>query len=228
MTKMKKIACLCMSMFLMLGLTGCSSKKEEDKPKKDKTVEKTKKKKIVYTKGKVEGNHFESAWMNMQADFSDQYIMATEEEISQLQSQGSDMMGLEGMEESASQTVINEMMAVGLSGIPNCSVIVEKLALKNMTAKQYLEVAKQQLLNSMTDDFKVGMRSAITTVKIAEEDFSNLHASILTGGVSLYSDSYVRIKDGRAIVINVTYNETTKAQKDEILATFKPIKTTKD
>lgn len=222
-------------MSLVFGLTACGSKSEKPKePEKKVTddADKTKKEEPEkkeepkpYTKGKVEGNHFESEWLNMKADFSDQYVMATAEEIANIQSAGSEeLLNEEGQEIiDNAQNVTNEMMAVALGGNPNCTLIVEKLPMENMTEKQYLEITKQSLLNSITDELKIAMRGEMPTVTIAGEDYMCLMADMHMGEVKLKSNTYVRMKDGYAIVFNATFDENTEAQKDEMLATFQPI-----
>lgn len=232
--KMKRLYCLCLAMILVLGLVACGSKKEKvEEPKKKVTDEADKEKKEdkpqPYAKGKVEGNHFESEWLNMQADFSDQYVMASEEEMAQMQSAGSEVLLGEDGQEVVDQAqeegkMVNEMMVLAPTGNPNCTVAVEKLPLKNFTAKQYLEATKQNLLNSITDELKIAMRGAMPIVEIAGEEFMCLRADMNMQGTRMSSNTYVRIKDGYAIVINATYNNDTEAQKDELLAVFKPMK----
>lgn len=257
----KRLCCLCLAMFLVLGLAACSSKddntadkkqsttdnadkeKQEEKQKedqdenkedepKDETEEQQKEtgeEPEPYAQGTVDGNHFESAWLNMQADFSDEYIMATAEEIAQIQSAGSDMMlnedgqeAIDGAQEAG--TVTNEMMVMALSGIPNCTIAVEKLPMDNMTAKQYLMITKQNLVASITDELKIVIKGAMPTVVIAGEEFMSIEATMYMNGVELNSNTYVRVKDGYAIVINATFDESTAQQKDELLAVFQPMK----
>lgn len=234
MNKMlKRLCCLCLAMLLMFSFAACGSKNNKPaKAKKSTTdnADKTKKEKPKpYAKGTVEGNHFESEWLNMKADFSDQYVMATEEEIAQMQSEGSEIMmneeGQEIMDEAQEDgTVTNEMMVVAVSGTPNCTIVVEKLPLKNMTEKQYLQSTKEGLLSSMTEEVKIAVRGEMPTVVIAEEDYLCLQADISMGDIVMRSNTYVRIKDGYAVVINATFDADTETQKDEMLAAFQPIK----
>lgn len=235
---MRKLCCLCLAASLVLGLAACGSKKEKaPEPKKNTTddADKTKKKEEPeekpepYAKGTVAGNHFESAWLNMQADFSETYVMASEDEISQMQSTGSQLMMDEEGKENADAVqregiMTNEMMAVAVEGIPNCTLAVEKLALQNMTAKQYLQATRDALIQSITDDYKIAAKGAMPTVTIAGEEYMCLQATMHIEDLKLNSNTYVRIKDGYAVVLNVTFDESTEKQKEELLAAFKPMK----
>lgn len=227
----KKLLCICLTVILALGLFACGSEKSDDEKKvtTGQEEQKEEKKPEPYAKGTVEGNHFESAWLNMQADFSEEYVMATEEEIEQIQSAGSEeMLNEEGQEmmEDAEEAgnVTNEMMVMALTGNPNCTLVVEKLPLENFTEKQYLEITKEGLQASVTDEIQIEVKDDMPTVTIAGVEYMCLEAVMSANGVELNSNTYVHIKDGYAIVLNATFDASTEQQKDELLAAFKPIK----
>lgn len=231
---MKKLSCILLAMVLVVGLAACGSKKDSSSEQKeateevDKEAKKEEEKPKPYVKGSVEGNHFESEWLNMQADFSDEYVMATEEEIAEMQSAGSEVLmneeGQEAIEKTEEAgTVTNEMMVLALDGIPNCTVAVEKLALENITAKQYLTKTRDELIANMTEEFPIAFRGTLPAVMIAGEEFLCLRADMTVNGVLMSSDSYVRIKDSYAILINATYNKDTEDKKDELLSVFQPM-----
>lgn len=239
--QMKRLCCLCLALLLVFSLSACRSKKNsivgrkmsatDDADRKDEPEvepDKNKETEEPYTKGMISGNRFESEWLNIQADFPEQYIMATEDEIAQLQSKGADQMMTEEGQEMIDKSqemgnVTYEMMAVALSGNPNCTLAVERLPFKNFTAKQYLEITKQNLLKTITDDYKIVIKGIMPTVTIAEEEYTCLQAVMYMNGMEMNSNTYVRVKDGYAIVINATFNADTEQKKDELLATFKPL-----
>lgn len=232
---MKKLLCICLTLMLGLGLSACGSdnKSTASEPKTENVKEKAEKSEAVkeevkeepYVQGTVSGNHYESAWLNMKADFSDQFIMATQEEIEQAQSAGSEeMLTEDGKELVEEATVINEMMVVGIYGIPNCTIAVEKLPLANYTTAQYLEASKANIEASVTEDVGVTLDPEITKVEIAGQEYQCLKMVITTEGVELNSDIYLRVKDSYGVMINVTYNADSAAAKDEILAAFQPMK----
>lgn len=228
--KMKRLLSVGLALFLMAGLVGCSSGSDEPKDTKTSTEapseeEDTEEEAKPYERGTIDGNHFESAWLNIQADFSDQYVMLTEEEIAQAQSTGSELIlnedGQETLEET--DTTGYEMMVSGLNGVPNCTLGVEKLPLSNMTAAQYLEAAKQNFEQMSSADVEITALDEVPTVAIAGQDYQCLQLLVNTQGVQVNSNTYVRIQDGYAVLFNVTFTDDTAAQKDELLATFQVI-----
>lgn len=230
-----RLGCLFLAIILVFSLAACGAKKDSGEDKTEAKTEDTKKEEPKkeepepYVKGTVEGNHFESEWLNMKADFSEDYVMATEEEIAQMQSAGSEiLMGEEGQEKvdkaQEAGVMTNEMMVASVNGVPNSTVAVEKLTLANMTAEQYLDATEKQLLASMTEEVQISISAERPAVTIAGEDYLCLMASVTVSGVSMESYSYVRIKDGYAVVINTTFTTDTEQQKDELLAMFQPLK----
>lgn len=241
---MKKLCCIGLTFVFVLGLSACGAKEpavsekdpapvvetEEDKkeveqPEKEPEAEPEA---DAFVKGTIEGNHYENAWLNMQADFPDDYVMATAEEIAQMQQAGSDMLlnedGQETMEKGQENSEGGtEMTAVNVSGLPNCTLAVEKLPMKNFTAEQYLEASKKLLEAGVTDEIEMEVSEEMPTVTIAGEDYLCLQIKMTVQGITMNSNNYVRIKDGYAIALNVTYSPETEAGRDEILDIFQPV-----
>lgn len=238
---MKRVLCICLSAVLVMGAAACGSKKnsgddnraaveqEQQAEQKEEPEQPEEKEEAPepYVKGTVEGNHFESAWLNMQADFSEDYVMATEEEIAQMQAVGMEVMEVgeetqERLEEAQAAGIASyEMMVMALTGIPNCSVTVEKLALQNITEKQYLKAACDNLIASISDDLKIVVSGALLIVSIAGEDFMCMEATLNMSGVKMNSNTYVRAKDGYMIVITMSFTGETEEQKDALLDAFR-------
>lgn len=231
--KMKRLLGICLAIFLMTGLAGCSS--DSGEPKDSNTENEAVTENDVseaepeetkpYEKGTIDGNHFESAWLNVKADFSDQYVMLTEEEIAQAQTTGSEMMfdeqGQAALAESDSTGY--EMMVSGVNGIPNCTLGVERLPFSNMTVDQYIEAAKQSFEQVSSADTEISISEEIPIVAIAGQDYKCLQMTINVQGIQAHSNTYVRIQDEYAVLFNVTFTDDTAAQKDELLATFQAL-----
>lgn len=239
---MKRVLCICLSAVLVMGVSACGSKKNSDDADDNKAAveqeqqaeqkeepeqpEEKEEAPEPYVKGTIEGNHYESAWLNMQADFSEDYVMATEEGIAQLQDAGSGIVDEETQEaiDDAQEagTSTTEMMVVGLTGDPNCTVAVEKLGF-DFNEIQYLEVAKKTLTAGITEEIEIEIKEEMPTVTIAGEEYTCMEATMTMYGINMNTNIYARAKDDYMVIINVTFTDDTAEQKDDLLAAFQPL-----
>lgn len=231
---LKKLCCVGAAVLLVFGLSACSPKEDNAASQKgnitdnaENKKDETSKKNIKtgpYEKGTVEGNHFESVWLNMQADFSDEYTILSEEEVDKLQAQGSAING-SSQEEDAEEleAIKNEMMVMSLEGIPYCAMVIQKLPTENISDKEYLEIIGPSMAKSMSGQFEVEIKEETPTVIIAEEEYTCLQLVMYMDDIEMNSNVYVQMRDNYAITLNVVFDPSTEQQKDELLAAFQPM-----
>lgn len=216
----KQVVRVGLCMLLVLGIDGC--KTEEKNPEED--VIKVE----PYTKGKVEGNHYENSWLNLQADFSDEIYIVEEEQILQAQRVGSHALYENKKQEDLEKVnkngvVTYEVMAMYMTGSPNCSLVVEKLPFTTMTEKIYLEATKKNILAGTNAGVQIIISDTTSTIQLGDKTFTGIKCTISANGRTVESEVYVRIQNGHAIVFNVTYDENTKDLKDSLIEAFKPL-----
>lgn len=173
----------------------------------------------AYQKGTVTETSYSSDYANISFTAPEGYIMATAEELDEAVEFSSEVMYADvdkKILDYAKANVVYEMMVSDPSGAPNVSVMIEKLALRNMTEKQYLDNVKPQLMEIMEYTF-----ADYTTAEIAGETYTLLTATAEMEGVELIQDIYIRKKDDRIIGIIVSYLASIQEATDALLAEFK-------
>lgn len=238
--KRKRLWMILAAFMLSAALAGCSggsdggkedkSQKQEEKKEQDEDKQKEDAKEEVkeYAPGTVDGNHYESEWMNVRIDLPEGFVMATEEEIANIQEAGVQFLDDEEKDKLNNAldegTTFYEMMAATLTGSPNVNISVEKLPYKNATAEQYADVTKEVVEKSMTNGMTASFQDGTTDAVLGGQEYKCIAgtANVQAEGVSadLNMDMYIRVQDGYAIVVNITYTADTVAQKDELLAAF--------
>lgn len=180
----------------------------------------------TYERGTVNGNVYESEWLGIRLSLSDDYVIATQEEFEQAQEVGADLLMSEDAQEkydaaAAVVTVVPELMAVCVSdgGRTNISIAVQKLPLANMTADQYLTLSKQGLPGSLAEGMEMNFGDT-SEVEIAGNTYAKMPISTTVQGISANIDMYVRVKDGHAALITVTYLQEQSAKAEELIGSI--------
>ncbi len=178
-----------------------------------------------YERGTVNGNYYESKWLGIKLNLSDDYVMATQEEFEQARETGADLIMTEEAQEkydAAAAAVVPEMAAVCLDGSAarmNISIAVEKLPLSNMTVEQYVTLARSGMENSVAGGTEMVFGDT-SEVEIAGETYVKQPLTTSVQGMSANIDMYMRIKDGRIALITLTYLPEQAAQADELIASI--------
>ena len=173
----------------------------------------------AYEKGVLTENTFESAYIGVRYTASGDYVMATEAETLTLMGIGAETAGIDSKTlDYALLTTVYEMMVSTPSGIPNLSVMVEKLPMQNITVEQYLGILKEQL--SSVSSMKYDLSGEIDSVSIAGQTYSRFIAHVEMSGIEMQQYYIFRKTDDRIIGFIGTCTPDTTDALDALLNSF--------
>lgn len=212
---MKKIlACVLVFALITALLSGCGNNNSKDSaPKGSEEVKVSPSPERGYEKGILTETDFESSYLNLRFTVPEGFIMATQEDINNMMNLGADVMGLdEKLIDYANMVSVYEMMVSAPSGSPSVIVMVEKLALSNITIEQYFDALKTQLSNLTEINYVIN--DDITSVEIAGQSYKQLIVTTNVYGQNL-TQSYMLRKSGDRMVGFIT---TSTPDTEETLA----------
>lgn len=177
-----------------------------------------------YERGTVNGNVYESKWLGIRLSFSEDYVIATQEEFEHAQETGADLIMSEEAQEKYNEVaaaLMPELMAVCISdgGRMNISIAVEKLPLANMTEEQYFMLSKQGMSRNLAEGTEMNFGDT-SKVEIAETTYTKMPITTTVQGISANVDLYMRVKDGHAVLITITYLPEQSAQAEELIGSI--------
>ncbi len=179
-----------------------------------------------YERGTVNGNVYESKCLGIRLSLSDDYVVATQEEFEQAREVGADLIMSEEAQEkygevAASVAIEPELMAVCVSdgGRMNISIAVQKLPLANMTADQFFMLSKQGMSGGLADGMEMNFGDT-SEVEIAGTTYTKMPITTAVQGISANIDMYMRVKDGHAALITITYLPEQSAKVEELIGSI--------
>jgi hypothetical protein len=167
-----------------------------------------------YERGILTDTSFESEYLDIKFYLPEGFVMATEEDILQMMGIGADISGVN--KEIVKLTTVYEMMASAPIGYPNVIVMAERLILSNMTAEQYFNALKTNLLNVDAMDYE--FNNQITSVEIAGQEYKQMSASLPSWNI--FQDYIFRKQGNRMVGFITTYSSDTKEEMELLLDGF--------
>ena len=175
----------------------------------------------TYVKGTVTEEGFASEWMNLRFTCQAGVSLSTQEELDEVMRQGAALMygeNAEAMLNYAELTTVKEMMAQSMDGA-NILVQIERLPILylSISTEEYLATLVQTLQNSeMISEVVTGENFYIG--EIGGEEYIGVSVGLDYGfGQMVYQDYLARKKEGRMIVISVTYTDATVESAKNLL-----------
>ena len=104
------------------------------------------------------------------------------------------------------------------SGLPNMSIIVEKLA-SGMNYDEYINSLKYQMAN--VDDMEYNFSATTSDVSLAGSTYKKLSAQLVYMEIEMNQDFYMRIKGDRLISITMTYSDDTVSDMNKLINAIK-------
>lgn len=186
-------------MALVLCLTSCSSEVADFADKPDVAQDSGKVTTSEYVRGTIDGNLYESEFVGLRFNATEDMMFHSEEELFELMGVGVDMLGVdedyaEKLSQIAQLTTVYEMMVSDGFG-NNLILMVEKLY-RPVTVEEYIDALKNQLtqLTGETPEF-----TDIETVKIGGVEFSRVTYVNTMYGVEMLQ-TYDMYKKGDRLV----------------------------
>ena len=174
----------------------------------------------AYKKGSVNGAHFESEYLNLQFTAPEGYTMQTEEQLLEFIDFGAEFIdGIDVNLDYTKATTVDEMVVSEPAGLPNLSLMVEKLPLSSMTEEAYIKQLKEMLpqaSSSMTFTFA----DELTTVEIAGKSYQKLSVVTEAYGMEMLQDYLFHKSGNRMIGFIVTYSAETTQEMQDLLDLF--------
>ncbi|MCL2397223.1 MAG: hypothetical protein FWC93_04075 [Defluviitaleaceae bacterium] len=206
---MRKIASLAMLLvFAVVFLAGCGAI--------NRTVEE-----IMtgdYVIGTIDGDNFESEWLNLRFTAPDGFIMASQEEILEMMQLGLDMMDVDSSVVAwAEMAVVSEMMAMLPTGLASVSVATERIMLSNITIEQYVEAAFQGV---EALGWEVSPNDDLRQINFAGNQWYTYTATVEAFGIDWSYQYLVRRFDNRMALITVYAIAGEEAHIDTLINAF--------
>lgn len=197
------------------GITACGgSEKKETTPATETTAETEAVKE--YAQGTVTETGWESEWLNMKFTAGEGIHMLSQEELDQATDAGEEVANAE-----MAEGVQYEMMAMAEVGLPNVSVIVEKVP---MEPEKYLELVTEQL-KSMDSEMEITVKDGgVKDGELAGNAYKILEADNSYQGVNMTQRYYVRKQGAYMIEVVATGAADDVATMDAMLASFEALK----
>lgn len=175
-----------------------------------------------YVKGTITDDGWESAYWNLRYTAPEGLYMLNEEGLDALMGLSEEMLSenyTERQQEYIKLTTLYEMVSMTATGDANAAVTVEKLLVKGMTTEDYKKAALLQLRLVQNPAYEILDDSG--TAEIAGETYAVVatRAEAEDGG-AYFQDYYFRVEGERALILLVTYAETTADIAGEILSGF--------
>ncbi len=207
MKKSKMRASILVMMLVVVTMfSGCGSKKSNKKE---------------YVKGTIDGNTYESEFLNLKFTAPEGYTMLTQDVMDQYAQFSSEIIYKDKdqtqIDYAKAVTVYEMMVQESTSGAPNVNIVLENLLGKEVSITDYVEVSKQQLQAS---GIEYTFGETTEDVELAGEKYTVLDCVGTYSGQELQQQLYIRKVGGRMMLLTVTYTEDTAEAKDALLASF--------
>jgi hypothetical protein len=200
------IPTVCILCAALILLTGCSASKSGGD---------------AYQKGTLTATSMESEFLNLKFTLPSGYYMASEQDLIDLMDFGAEIVYADKDKKLVDYTKANtvyEMMASTQEGLPNVSVIVEKLPLSSLTVDQYIEAFKAQLADM--DMMSVSFSGGAETGMFAGKSYQKLSAVTTAYDMEMLQEYLVRKIDNRIVCITITYTADTAKEMNTLMAGF--------
>lgn len=174
-----------------------------------------------YIKGTLTSNSLKSTYLNISFTAPSGYIMATDEEIDSMVTFTGEIIFKDQNKEIidyAKANVVYEMFVQDSSGLPNMSIIVEKLQ-SGVSYDEYINSLKYQMGN--IDDMEYNFSAGTSEVMVAGSAYKKLSAQLVYMEIEMNQDFYMRIKGDRLISITLTYSDDTRSQANSLMNAIK-------
>ncbi|MDL2300680.1 hypothetical protein LJC01_03440 [Clostridiaceae bacterium OttesenSCG-928-D20] len=173
-----------------------------------------------YDMGIVDGNVYESEWMNLRFTAPEEFTMSTTEELLALISVSLDAAlkdeNDKALFDAAAEKSVYEMMATHSMGAPNIIVMAEQIP-NGMSEKSYMAALKNSLdLVEMDYVF-----SELYTTEVAGIEFTALDMDTTASGIEMKQTMLVSANGDRAYIMSLTYFDA--ADKDTMLNCFEAL-----
>ncbi len=174
-----------------------------------------------YVKGTLTSNSLKSKYLNISFTAPAGYIMATEEEIDSLVTFTGEIIFKDQSKQIidyAKANVVYEMFVQNPSGLPNMSIIVERIDSK-ISYDDYINALKYQMAN--VDDMEYNFSAGTSDVSVAGNTYKKLSAQLVYMEVEMRQSFYMRIKGDRLISITMTYSDDTESDANKLINAIK-------
>lgn len=181
--------------------------------------------KLVYSKGIITDNTFESEYLNLKFTSPEGYTMFTEDVLNQYVQFASEIIYKDKdqkvIDYTKAVTVYEMMCAEATMNSPNVSIFLENLLGRETSVDDYVETAKQQLLD-LGIEYTFG--EVKKDVELAGEKYTVLDCVGNYAEQELLQQLYIRKVGDRMMLLTLTYSEDTIEGKDALLAGFTEFK----
>lgn len=183
------------------------------------------KKEQQYTKGTINGNTYESEFLNLKFTMPEGYTMFDEDTLDEYVQFASDVIYKDKDQQiidyAEAVTVYEMMCAEATVNSPNASIFLENLLGKDVSLDDYVETSKQQLQDS---GLEYTFGDIKKDVELAGEKYAVLDCIGNYAGQEILQQLYIRQVGNRMMLLTITYTEDTAEGKDTLLAGFTALK----
>lgn len=158
----------------------------------------------TYVTGTIEGNHYENKWIGIKLDVSQDFHMHTKNELKQR------------MQEAEEEKNLLMDMCVSNDEMGSMTIYIESCENTALTAREYLEKKRKEMLAKSGEVIIFNDEGEFSKEVIAGEEYECLKISYSLEDLSFCSEYYVRIIDNCAVMIQIDYDPTVSAQRDEL------------
>ncbi len=196
---MKKLISLFLAVVMLVLLVSCGptgvpgESEDEKKPS------------VELSRGKIEGDVYESEYMNLKFTKPASWVYSTDDEIAAALNLGVEFMGDKFKEAVETNPTVYDMMVIDSLTRSNINVGYENLSKtfsSNITIEQYIEAFKQQL--SSVSGMTVTFPDSVDSVKLGDCEYSRLVCDVSVAGVSMTQVYYLRKVEGYMCFVIVT------------------------
>lgn len=179
----------------------------------------------TYVKGTITEDGFESEWIGLSFQVPEGMIMATQEEMDALMQQGTESIFGEkvasGIVDYACYNMVYEMQATYAIGAPSVQILVEKASYRGMTAEAYADLWLDTLQLVENKGVVCTVHDTLSNVELAGQEYMSMTVELdYAAGAVVKQRYYIREKDGRMIVIALTYVDELENYLQEVLDGF--------
>ncbi|MCL2696283.1 MAG: hypothetical protein FWE69_08165 [Clostridiales bacterium] len=173
-----------------------------------------------YAKGTVTETSFESEFIGLKFTVPEGYEMKSEEDLLELMAMSGEII-FENMNKEtfdyAMAASVQEMMVSAPDGLPNVSVIVEKLPNALKTTERYIDATIELMEGLDSISFSFG---EVTTVDFAGKRYHKLSAVSTFYGMEMLQE-WLLLKIGdRMVTITITYSADTIDEMQMMMGHF--------
>ena len=179
----------------------------------------------TYVKGTITEDGFESEWIGLRFQAPEGMIMATQEEMDAVIQQGAELLygekAASGMMDYTYYNMVYEMQAIYAIGAPIIQIMVEKASYKGMTADAYADALVRSFDRTSNTQVVCTVHDTLSNVELAGQEYMSMTVELDYGsGAVMNQRYYIREKDGRMIVIALSYVDDMEHDIQEVLDGF--------